>query len=87
MKHHKRPLFMRPFQTDDNLTVVIGSCPSTTPKSLTDFWDPGCTSGTGGWALLREIYKLIIALHWQSPDEGHVNFRFLYFIFLVCFYG
>jgi hypothetical protein len=27
----------------------------------------------GGWALLRGFYELAFALHWQSPDEGHVN--------------
>jgi hypothetical protein len=34
-----------------------------------------------GWALLRGFYELMFALHWQSPDEGHVNVRVLvYFL-------
>jgi hypothetical protein len=54
-------------QTDDKLAFVIGSCPA-------------CTSGTGGWALVRGFYELMFALHWQSPDEGHGNVRVLTYV-------
>jgi hypothetical protein len=43
------------------------------PKKVCLFGDPGCTFGTGGWALLRTFFKFVFALHWQSPDEGQVN--------------
>jgi hypothetical protein len=69
--------------SDDKLTFVIGSCPIYHPKKICLFGDPGCTSGTGGWAILRGLFEVMLALHWQSPDEGHFNIRVLASAFLL----
>jgi hypothetical protein len=64
-----------------NVSLSSGLAHSTTPKRFIFLGIPGCTSDTGGWALLREFYELTFALHWQSPDD-HVNIRILVLFFV-----
>jgi hypothetical protein len=60
-----------------------GLAQSTTPKRFAFLGTPVVPPVRAAGRLYEVLFELIFALHWQSPDEGHVNFRILASVFCL----